>query len=241
MSRSQTILVVDDVPMFRDLVGLFLARTARVLRASTAREALTILEKEPVDLLIADLHMPEIDGAELCRRIRHRPGFDTLPILMLLRSDSRDDAERAVRAGANDLLCKPIARDKLIEAVNHFLERGLSSGLPRVAMRAPVQLRNSILHTWATSRNISRGGISVEADCELEPKSEVAVEITLPETELRIAPLAEVIWSRESIDQRLTEMGLRFVSMDSTAIRTLDDFISERTRIERSAPYPAPA
>jgi c-di-GMP-binding flagellar brake protein YcgR len=107
-------------------------------------------------------------------------------------------------------------------------------------MRTPVQLRNSILHTWATSRNISRGGISVEADCELEPKSEVAVEITLPETTLRIAPLAEVIWSRESEDQRLTEMGLRFVSMDSTAIRTLDDFISERTWLERGTPGAAP-
>lgn len=241
MARSQTILVVDDVPMFRDLVSLFLARTARVLQARSGAEAMAILEREPVDLLIADLHMPEMDGAALCSRIRRQPGFDSLPILMLLRGDSADDAARAVRAGANDMLCKPISRDKLIRAVNHFLERGLSSGLPRVEVRTPVQLRNAILHTWATSRNISRGGISVEADCELEPKSEVAVEITLPDTRLRIAPVAEVIWSRDTQDQRLTEMGLRFVAMDAAAVRTLDDFIAERTQMERGLPSAAPA
>lgn len=233
MSRSQTILVVDDVPMFRDLVALFLARTARVLQASSGHQALAILKEEPVDLLIVDLHMPTMSGAALCSHVRSQPGFDSLPILMMLRSDSPDDARIAVHSGANDMLCKPLARGKLIEAVNHFLERGLSTGLPRVALQTPVQIRNEILHTWGTARNISRGGIAVEADCELEVKSEVAVELTLPDTTLRITPVAEVIWSRDTEDQRMIEMGMRFVSLDSAAIRTLDDFISERTRIER--------
>lgn len=238
MSRSQTILVVDDVPMFRDLISLFLARTARVLQASSSNEALEVLHREPVDLLITDLHMPGVDGAHLCEKVRGQPGFDSLPILMLLRADDPQDAARAVRAGANDMLCKPLSRGRLIEAVNHFMESGLAKGLPRVEVRTPVQLRNSILHTWGTSRNISRGGISVEADCELEPKSEVAVEITLPDTDMRIAPLAEVIWSRDADDQRLTEMGLRFVSMNGDALRNLDDFISIRTLTDRGTPSP---
>ncbi len=239
MSSSKTILVVDDLPMFRDLVALFLARTARVLQASSGGQALAILKDQPVDLLIADLHMPDMSGASLCRQIRRQPGFDSLPILMLLRSNSPEDARIAVHAGANDMLCKPLARGKLIEAVNHFLERGLSTGLPRVDLRTPVQIRNEILHAWGTARNISRGGIAVETDCELELKSEVAVELTLPDTTLRIAPVAEVIWSRDSEDKRTTEMGLRFVSLDSIALRTLDDFISERTRIERGVGVPA--
>ena len=233
MPRSRTILVVDDVPMFRDLVALFLTRTARVLQATSGEQALAILAREPVDLLIADLHMPGMDGAALCARVRAQVGFDNLPILMLLRPEVADDAARAVRAGANDMLCKPIARDRLIEAVNHFLEQGLASGLPRVALRTPVQLRSALLHTWGTTRNISRGGISLEADCELEPKSEVAVEITLPESNLRIAPVAEVIWSREVEDRRLTEMGLRFVSIEGAELRGLDDFISEHTQLQR--------
>lgn len=233
MTRSHTILVVDDVPMFRDLAAVFLARTARVLQASSGAEALAILDREPVDLLITDLHMPDLDGAALAANVRRQPGFDTLPIVMLLRPDDPEDAARAVHAGANDMLYKPLERGRLIEVVNHFLERGLSSGLPRVEVCAPVELRNSILHTWGTSRNISRGGISVEADCELEPKSEVAVEITLPDTNIQLTPLTEVIWSHETLDNRTMEMGLRFVSLDGPALRTLDDFISERTFVER--------
>lgn len=229
MSRAKTILVVDDVPMFRDLVAVFLARSARVLQAASAAEALEILDRERIDLLIADLHMPEIDGAALCARVRGQPGFDELPILMLIRPDDPDDAARAVHAGANDMLGKPLERDRLIHVVRHFLEQGLSKGLPRVDVRAPVQLRNAILRTWGTSRNISRGGISVEADCDLEPKSEVAVEITLPDTSAALSPLAEVIWSRETEDRRLVEMGLRFVSMNGVAMRALDDFIWEHT------------
>ena len=234
MSRSKSILVVDDVPMFRDLTTLFLARTARVIAAASGEEALHVLETESIDLLIADLHMPGMDGAELCRRVRALPGFDALPVLMLLGAESAEDAERAVRAGANDMLCKPLARGKLIEVVNHFLERGLSSGLPRVDIETPVHLRNAYLHTWGTARNISRGGISVRAEFELEPKSEVAVEITLPDSDEPIAPVAEVVWSRECGDPRHVEMGMRFVSMDTDAIRSLDDFISERVVADRA-------
>lgn len=239
MSRSKTILVVDDVPMFRDLVALFLARTARVLQASSGHQALAILKEQPVDLLIVDLHMPDMNGSALCSHVRSQPGFDSLPILMMLRNDSPEDARIAVHSGANDMLCKPLARGKLIGAVNHFLEQGLSTGLPRVDLKTPVQIRSSILHAWGTARNISRGGIAVEADCELELKCEVAVELTLPDTTLRIAPVAEVIWSRDSEDLRMTEMGMRFVSIDSIAIRTLDDFISERTHLERRVGAPA--
>jgi CheY-like chemotaxis protein len=229
MRHSKTILVVDDVAMFRDLAALFLARTARVIQASSAKQALEILAAESVDLMIADLHMPDIDGAMLCSQAKRMPGYELLPVIMLLRDGCHADGVKAVRAGANDMLCKPLFRGALIEAVNHFLEEGLSRALPRVDIAAPVQLRNSILHTWGTARNISRGGISVEADCELEPKSEVAVQLVLPDTTIPFEPMAEVVWSRDTVDHRLIEMGMRFLSMDSEAMRNLEDFIAQRT------------
>lgn len=223
----RTILVVDDVSMFRDLVALFLARTARVLKARSGADALELLRKESVDLVISDLHMPHMDGAELCERIKTTPELAHLPVLMMLRQGSDEDSARAVRAGVDDMLCKPISRSALIEGVNHFLETGLTRGLPRVDVAFPVELRNALLHTHGTARNISRGGIYVQADCQLEPKAEVAIEMVLPETNERITPVAEVIWSRDSSDEHLTELGLRFLSIDSETMRSLDDFIGQ--------------
>ncbi|MBW2230821.1 MAG: response regulator [Deltaproteobacteria bacterium] len=233
MTQSKTILVVDDVEMFRDLAVLFLVRTARVIQAASGEEALEILARESIDLMLADLHMPGMDGAMLCRAAKQMPGYELLPVIMMLRDSSHEDGVKAVRAGANDMLCKPLSRGALIECVRHFLEDGLSRALPRIEIVAPVQLRNSILHTWGTALNISRGGLSVEADCELEPKSEVAVQLMLPETQIQIEPMAEVIWSRDTRDQRMIEMGLRFLSMGSDAMRTLEDFIAQRTLTAR--------
>ncbi len=229
MRRSKRILVVDDVPMFRDLVALFLTRSAEVVQATDAEEALRILDRESIDLVLSDLHMPGVDGADLCRRVKSRVGLEDLPFIMLLRDGSTSDSKRAVEAGADDMLSKPLARGALIEAVHHYLESGLKAGLPRVQIATPIELRNELLHTWGTARNISRGGIYIEADCELEPKSEVAVALTLPESAIEINPIAQVIWSRDAADLRCTEMGLRFLSIDSDTMRQLDQFISSRT------------
>jgi CheY-like chemotaxis protein len=240
MRRSRTIVVVDDVPMFRDLTSLFLARTARVLQAGSAEEALSLLRSESVDLLITDLHMPGMDGAELCRTVKADPELSQLPVVMLLRGGSDEDSMRAVRAGADDLLSKPLCRGLLIETVKHYLETGLSRGLPRVEITAPIQLRNELLHTWGTARNISRGGIFVEADCELEPKSEVALELVLPDTTHQITPVAQVVWKREAADHRMIELGMRFLAIDSETMHQLDDFVGQRIPpiLPSTASYP---
>jgi len=226
---SKKILVVDDVPMFRDLVALFLTRSAEVIKASNADQALRILAEENVDLVLSDLHMPGMDGEALCRAIKTNPAYAHLPLVMMLREGSEHDSEHAVHAGADDMLSKPLARGALIEAVQHFLESGLDRGLPRVQIAAPVELRNELMHTWGTALNISRGGVYIEADCEFEPKSEVAVALRLPDSDIEIAPIAQVIWSRESKDLRATEMGMRFLSIDSDTMRQLDSFISTHT------------
>jgi len=225
-SRNRTILMVDDVPMFRELVALFLARSASVISASSALEALTIVRRQRVDLVITDLHMPEMDGAELCRTIKDDPLLQHIPVLLLLRSGSDEDSVRAVQAGADDMLCKPISRGALIQAVNHYLESGLSRGLPRVAIQTPVRLRSDLLQAWGTARNISRGGIYVEADCEFVPKTRVWLDLVLPDTSTTISPTAQVVWSREARDVRRREMGMRFLHIDSDTMRRLDDYIA---------------
>jgi len=225
MSEARTILVVDDVAMFRELASVFLARTGRVLTASSGAQALEILRNEPVDLVVADLHMPGLDGAELCQAIKLDESLASTPVVLLLRGDDPADRMRAVRAGADDMLCKPLCREQLIGATRHFLETGLTRGLPRVDVQTPVRLRSTLVQSWGTARNISRGGMLVETDCEFLPKTELELDFMLPASDLTMKPLAQVVWSRESDDLRVTSHGLRFLQVDSDTMRQLDDFI----------------
>ncbi len=237
MTHGKSIVVVDDVPMFRELVSLFLARTAEVRCASSAEEALGLIEARRPDLVLADLHMPGMGGDGLCRRLRDRPDLADIPLVMLLRAESVSDRSCAIRAGANDVLTKPLARTELIDSVNHFLEAGLSCGLPRVQLETPVQLSNALMNTWGTARNISRGGIAVEADCELEPKTTIRLDLNLPDTGIAIDPTAEVVWSRESPDLRSRSLGLRFLRVSEGAMRSIDDFIADH--LDHWAPGPS--
>lgn len=225
MRDAPTILVVDDVAMFRELASVFLARTARVLTAASGEAALEILAREPIDLVVADLHMPGIGGAGLCRAIKQDESFGRTPVVLLLRGDDTGDSQRAVRAGADDMLCKPLCRDQLIGATRHFLETGLTRGLPRVDVQTPVRLRSPLVQSWGTARNISRGGMLVETDCEFLPKTELELDFMLPASHQNMKPLAQVVWSRESDDLRITSHGLRFLQVDANTMRELDDFI----------------
>lgn len=225
MPEAKTILVVDDVPMFRELASIFLARTAHVRTASSGDAALEILRSEPVDLVVADLHMPGIDGAELCQTIKLERDLAHIPVVLVLRSDDDGDMLSAVRAGADDILNKPLAREQLIHITRHFLESGLTRGLPRVDVATPVRLRTNLLQSWGTARNISRGGMLVEADCEFLPETEIELDFALPESRQSMKPLAKVVWSHESEDQHVMSHGLRFLSVDANTMRKLDDFI----------------
>jgi len=225
MPEAKTILVVDDVPMFRELASLFLARTAQVRTASSGEAALEILRSENIDLVVADMHMPGIDGDELCETVKLEQGLAHIPVVLLLRGDDENDSLRAVRAGADDMLCKPLAREQLIQVTRHFLETGLTRGLPRVDMATPVRLRTNLMQSWGTARNISRGGMLVETDCEFLPKAELELDFALPDSRHAMKPLAQVVWSTESDDLRLMSHGLRFLSIDAGTMRELDDFI----------------
>ena len=86
-----------------------------------------------------------------------------------------------MRAGADDVVAKPITRIALIQAVNRFLRSQPLRGLSRIPVDTPVHIIRESDDVWGTLRNLSRGGIFVEADVAMAPDTEVALEFTLPE------------------------------------------------------------
>ncbi len=106
---GELILVVDDNALNLKLVRFLLVKRGyRVRTAVDAGEALSALAAQIPDLILMDLQLPGIDGLELTRRIRERPELRDLPIVAVTASAMRGDEERALAAGCNGYVAKPI-------------------------------------------------------------------------------------------------------------------------------------
>ncbi|HEC17377.1 MAG TPA: EAL domain-containing protein [Sedimenticola sp.] len=116
------VMVVDDDPIIRRLLTRELeARGFEVKEAITGADALAQLGRDPADLVLLDVCLPEMDGFEICRRLRAMPGFHMLPILMLTGLDDIESIEQAFDAGATDFITKPVNLPLVSERVRYAL------------------------------------------------------------------------------------------------------------------------
>ncbi len=112
------VLVVDDVPANVKLLEARLsAEYFDVVTAMSGQEALTICERAECDLVLLDVMMPDMDGFEVCRRLKTSPATHHIPVVMVTALDQPSDKVRGLEAGADDFLTKPIAELALIARV----------------------------------------------------------------------------------------------------------------------------
>lgn len=117
----QTILLVDDEQRMLDLVELFLIPQGyKCIKETSGKNAIEILKKEKVNLVLLDVMMPEIDGWEVCRLMRE---FSNVPIIMLTARTDKVDLVKGLNIGADDYITKPFDDRELMARVNALLRR----------------------------------------------------------------------------------------------------------------------
>ena len=127
--KETRVLVVDDERRYRDLLDLDLSRRGyRVLEAGDGVRALELVEESAPDLVVLDLMLPDMDGYEVCRRIREVSG---VPIIMLTARAEEADKVRGLRSGADDYVTKPFSAEELLARVEAVLRR--ADSLPSAA------------------------------------------------------------------------------------------------------------
>jgi len=146
-------MVVDDEPGVRAA----LERALRIERydvrlAGDGTEALALLAERSPDAIVLDVSMPDVDGLEVCRRLR--AAGDRTPVLMLTARDAVDDRVAGLDAGADDYLVKPFALKELQARLRALLRR-------TEATRAGV-LRFADLELDPVGREVRRGGREIE-------------------------------------------------------------------------------
>jgi putative two-component system response regulator len=108
-TSRQTILIVDQVDFNRSLLrGMLKAGNYRLLEARTPGEAMAALEGERVDLVIAEMVMPEIGGLEFCRRLKNNRRTQLLPILLVTNLNGVENEVAGLESGADEFLTKPL-------------------------------------------------------------------------------------------------------------------------------------
>jgi DNA-binding NarL/FixJ family response regulator len=118
------VLVVDDDPVIGELVATTLSEHGYDMRsAADAREALHLIEEEPPDVILLDVHLPDLSGYQLCRRLRDDFG-DAIGI-MLISGERKEPFDRAagLLLGADDYLIKPFVLDELLARVQRLARR----------------------------------------------------------------------------------------------------------------------
>ncbi len=227
MTSRPTILVVEPLAVYQDLLRLWLAPLGRIVTAGDDDEALGHLRKEPASLVIARHPPSNPDRVGVCEALRRDPSLAQLPVILLAGGERPDQHAAAVRAGADDVLTRPLDRMSLLGAVRRLLDRSAARGLPRITVDTPVRLASEGTEAWGTARNVSRGGIFVEAEATYPPGAEVQLEFPLPDRRAVLEPTAAVVWIRLPTREVRPGMGLRFLGLDGPSARSLEHFVRE--------------
>ena len=141
MEAQRKILVIDDTALFRDLIAFLLSRSGHVITATSGAEGLAVTRRERPEVVVVDLNLPEISGDALCKEIKADASLRDTAVILVTSGASAEDHERAVRAGADDVLSKPINQRSLVLSVNRFLRVPVVREFPRAPLDAPVEIR----------------------------------------------------------------------------------------------------
>ena len=142
--KPANLLLVDDDPSLLKLLGMRLTSEGfHVTTAESGQEALRLLGREKIDLVISDLRMDEMDGMALFAEIqKHQPG---MPVIILTAHGSIPDAVAATQQGVFSFLTKPVDRDALYIAIDEALSQSLPAGddswREDIVTRSPIMLR----------------------------------------------------------------------------------------------------
>lgn len=225
------ILLVDDVKFFLEVEKTFLKRpNCEILMAGNGKEALELIKKDRPDLVLMDLHMPEMDGYECCKAIKGDPSLSGIAVIMVTTAGNDDDMKRCLQAGCDDYINKPINRIVLLEKVKKYMEQ-----LPvRSHVRVPVDVDATFTYEGQEHNghisDISEGGAFIMESANMVPVDAVInVRFQVPGTAVQIEGKGVVVRLIEGYSTYPSKvvpgMGIRFTEMSDFAKNALSAYI----------------
>lgn len=124
---SRTVLVVDDEPQTVELIRLMFKTLGQEAEgASTGAEAISAVRRSKPIMVLLDVMLPDMSGYEVCAALKAMPEMTDVPVIMLTALDDRATREKALNAGADTFVAKPVSRNQLRDYLDRALMRPAS-------------------------------------------------------------------------------------------------------------------
>ncbi len=231
------VLVVDDSRDIRDYIAGCLRDTFTIRFASDGQEALESLEISRPDLVISDVMMPRMDGAELCRIIKSDPRHAALPVILLTARNGLDERVEGLEAGADDYLVKPFhtrelvarsrnlvalrSQQKALESANKELQR------TNRALEDAAEVKSQLLHIAAHDLKTPLSGIRGIAQVLKEeltvPQAEELLNLIISGAD-RMSGMIDQVLEAEVLEGGNIEMDVQILDLSELTRSAVDEF-----------------
>lgn len=217
MSVPRRVLLIEDNPGDRDLVAAYLQQSDYTIQsAEDGAAGVSLATAQPPDLILLDLHLPDLNGYQVCRLLREDPRTQMVPVIMITGSADRTLHGQAYAAGARACIPKPVSQQALLATLDAVLAS--QRRFPRVAVACPVLAQAPQFpgrHLRGMVRNISRGGLLAEFPVKLVLGSRLELTLETPEGPLH--DTGKVVWVAASGD--VVRHGIAFLEPKGPSFR----------------------
>jgi uncharacterized protein (TIGR02266 family) len=226
------ILLVDDVELFIELEKTFFRRDQFcIFTATNGNDALRMAREEQPDLIFIDLYLPEINGDEVCRRLKLDPETAQIPVIMVVQRGGESDIALSKAAGCDDILYKPVRREEFLRASREQL-----SLVERCAPRFDAQLlvkyglRDERLFEQYTV-NIGAGGFFMASETYLSIDTWLSLQIELPDGQPPVGCHGRVAWVNHPDWKKKPQlphgMGVEFIDITEEQQQRIVGYLSQ--------------
>jgi two-component system, OmpR family, KDP operon response regulator KdpE len=191
MNAARILLVDDEAAIQRAVAPLLRSRGYDVEVAATGMDALKLFSERPSDLIVLDLGLPDLEGTEVCRRIR---STSKVPIVVLSARGAEADKVNALDLGADDYVTKPFGPEELLARIRVALRRLASEDKPHAGL-----LRAGDLTIDYDRRRVTRG----ETEIRLTPKEFELLSLLMRNFDrvLTHRTILKAIWGPNAVEQ----------------------------------------
>ena len=236
VDESKRVLVVDDRPIFREIQQEFLRNAGYdVDTASSGHEALEKAHTYRPQLILLDLYMPEMDGAECCELIKNDPELKDIPVVIVTAKGDLD-RPRCIEAGCDGYLKKLVSHTEFLAEVQRALNAKVRS-----PSRCSILVNVSYVpldgqEQRGVALNVSPGGMFIRTEEPLAVGTILWLEFDLPDLDAHFQLSGEVVSRADKTNQGTLMSGfdLHFMDIDPSTSRLIEKYVEERLSQQNS-------
>lgn len=230
--QEATVLIVDDQPDLVESIGMSLESAGySVLSAGDGLTALGLLETEDVDLILADIAMPRMNGYQFYERVRENGNWITIPFLFLTARTMDSDVRYGKELGVDDYLTKPIQPEDLLASVNGKLRRARQLAEASYTA-APVSAENGFLSAGRLRIEVGQHRVWIDEDPIKLSAKEFALLEHLGRNQGRVVSAQDLIKITHELNTDYVEAGTLLRPLIRTLRRKMGYRVGEMGCIE---------